>query len=484
MRWITRHAVFALYLSLGTSAWYALAQKESAPAQPTQAVEETPINQTEAQTDSEQPEEAPGQSIKFGPVETLSGHVNTKTIILRQSADANAPVVAKLKVGDYEWAEILGATRDFVHVRIAANDGADNGGNVRERDYEGWTTWGSVVPEMSAIVLDAETGAVVSRVPLGEGISSVTFSPDGSRAIFSSGINSVGRAAYEVRTSDYTLTRRLTSSSPDYFGTLFYGPADGRLYATFHQSDESEAKSQAISLIRIGEDGAPNASVEIETDRTLFFVVSPDGLTGFRAHAETNEEYEVMVDVIDLATLNVRNTFTLSGMNLSSDSSEFILNKDGSELYVRLSRNTGTILVVGTYTGQLMRELSDSSTEGSSYFSQGDLVGDSVLLRVWDGGDEAHPGPQKFWVGSGKRMLAAPGVDYAVEAGGKRYAVNDDGTLLFKLDDNNRIQERRLIDRPERRKGADVGNGPSVFGLSASPDGKHIIILLGIEHGC
>jgi hypothetical protein len=71
-----------------------------------------------------------------------------------------------------------------------------------------------------------------------------------------------------------------------------------------------------------------------------------------------------------------------------------------------------------------------------------------------------------------------------VEAAGKRFAVNQDGTRLYKLDTNNRIQKRFVIERPERLKDADNGNGLSVFGLSASPDGKHLILFVGMEHGC
>lgn len=484
MRRITRYTVFALCLGLGISTWYVLAQNKSIPAQPVQATEEIPVNQTNAPLDSVQTEDEFAQSIKFGPVEPMSGYANTTTVILRESADASAPISAKLKVSSYDGAVILDATRDFLYVRFPANDGENNGGNVRERDYEGWTTWASVVTDMSAIVLDAETGAVVARVPLSEGLSSIAFSPDSSRAMFYSGNNSLGRLAYEVQTSDYKLERSLTTVANDeYFGTLFYGPADGALYATFHPSGNAHPGSNGINLVRIGEEGV--TPTEIGSDGNNFLLISPDGLTALSAREESSVVSKLMIDVIDLTTLKVRNSFWLDRTTASSERGDYLLNKDGSELYLRQLDGV-TIPVIDTRTGQQVRELQSRKTgEDGPSFSQGDLIGGSVLVRIWNAEtDEMHDRAQRFWAGEGKRMLAEPEIDYVTEAGGKRYAVNQDGTLLFKLDDNNRIQKRFAIDRPERLKGGDNGNGLSVFGLSASPDGKHLILFIGMEHGC
>ncbi|MDT4898482.1 MAG: hypothetical protein QOH25_3559 [Acidobacteriota bacterium] len=480
MRWIIRHAVFALCFSLGSTAWYILAQKKSIPAPPVQTVEETPVNQISAQTDSESPEDMIGQSIKFGPIEPMTGYANMKTVTLRESADALSPVVAKLKPGDYESVEILGATSDFLHVKFAANAGSADDATTREQDYEGWTTWDSVVLDLSAIVLDAETGAVVSRVPLREGVASINYSPDGKRAIFYSGNNGIRQAAYEVRTSDYTLTRSLTSPDTEYMGTLFYGPANGDLYVTVYASESSYPSNGKVSLVQTGEDGAQNIPVELKTSLSNI-AISPDGLTGFIARSEPGSN-ELTVEVVELENLKIRNTFTLSGESLPSDSGSFVLNRDGSELYLRLSESTGTISVINTRTGQHVRELLDSATGGWSYFS---LAGDPLLLRVWEGNeDEMHSSPHLYWLGKSGRVAVEGGITAAVEAGGKRYAVNANGTRLFKLDANNHIQERLMIMRPELRKGATVGTDLSVFGLSASPDGKRIIMFVGIEHGC
>jgi len=94
MRWITRLVVFVLSACVGASTWYILAQKKAAPIQINQSVEETPAAQTTVEDIAEAQQDAPFQSIKFGAVEPLSGYANVKTIILRESPDAGAPIVA------------------------------------------------------------------------------------------------------------------------------------------------------------------------------------------------------------------------------------------------------------------------------------------------------------------------------------------------------------------------------------------------------
>lgn len=486
MRRRTRYLAFALCLALGTSAWYILAQKTSIPAQSVQSTEATPLKQTDAPVVSEQLETAADEPVKFGPVEPKGGYANIQTIILRERADAAAPISAKLKLRSNDRALILDATRDFLRVRFTITDDAgDDGEQARERDYEGWTTWASIVPDMSAIVLEAETGKVISRVPLDEGISSINFSPDGSRAIFYSGNNSLGRLAYEVQTSNYKLERSLTPVANDeFFGTLFYGPADGALYATFYPSGNAHSGENGISLLRLGEEGATQTG--ISSDGNNFLLISPDGLTALRASSEISVSARLMIDVIDLTTLKVRNSFWLDRTVASSEMGDYLLNKDGSELYLR-QLNALTIPVIDTRTGQRVRELqSRKDQEDWPHFSQGDLIGGSVLFRVWNAEtDEMHDRAQKFWAVEGKRVMAEPGIDYVTEAGGKRYAVNEEGTVLLKLDGHNHIQKRFAIERPERRKGAaDNGAALSVFGFSASPDGKHLVLFLAMEHGC
>lgn len=474
MRWILRHALFALCFSLGSTAWYILAQKKTTPAPLVQTTQEPTIDREPAPIASRQPETTPGHSIRFGPLEPIPGYANRPIVILRESADETAPVVARLKAGDYREIFILGGSRDFLHVQIVADEVMTDGLAEKQRVYRGWTPWGFVVPEMGAIVMDAEKGTVVSRVPLNQGLNSVIFSPDGSRAIFTGDSSGSNQTAYEVQTSDYTLTRSLVSSEKEPFSALFYGPASGEIYAKVYDSGER--------LVRIGDGGAANAPTTIAPNIS----VSPDGLLGFIVRQEEGDsQFDLTIDVMELTTMGVRNTFKLRSETLSADGSGLILNRDGSELYVRLWENTGTISVIDTRTGQLLREIPESATQSWSYFWRDSIVGDSLLLRVWDEGEEeSHEAPTRYWLSNGRRTLAEKGVDYAVEAGGKRYAVNDEGTLLFRLNDKNRIQKSFRISRPERGEDAEMGNSLNVFGLSASPDGKYLIMFVGMSHGC
>jgi DNA-binding beta-propeller fold protein YncE len=483
-RWITRLVVFALSVSLGASAWYILAQKKAIVVEPAESVGETPVAPDDIKETSEAQPDAPAQSINLGPFEPVSGYANAKTVILRESPDASARVVVKLKADDYESVEILGATRDFIHVRFAASDGL-NGREKRDSDYEGWTDWGSVVPRMLAIILDADTGAVVAHVPLGSEFMSVAYSPDGERATFYGGPDG-STIASEFRTSDYTFTRSLSATTSSSNGTLFYAPSDGGLYlAALSRNQDYQTTPTKLSFVRIGDGDSITIQTELSGEAEDF-AVAPDGLTGFVLHREDKQRNEMWVDVVDLHTFQIRNSFTLQGTDLPQVASVFVVNDDGSELYTRLNGNDDPVSVIDTRTGQLVRVLSfDSKTKDYWYFDRGDLVGDSLLLRIWNQDeDEMHTPPHAFWLGSSGRVAAEQGISSAVQAGNTRYAVNDKGTRLLKLDSNNHIRARFAIERPDLRKGADDGAGLSVFGLSASPDGKRLILFLGIEDGC
>lgn len=481
MRWILRHAVFALCFSLGSAAWYVLAQQETTTtsSSPAPVVQTAPVvieaNQTITPSETAPPEILPGRSISFGPFKPITGYANAPTLILRASADRNAPIVARVQQGSYEPLEIIGATAEFLHVRVVLNSGTAQLATEGRQEYTGWATWDSVSPEMSAIVIDTETGAVVSRVPLTDGLASVIYSPDGSRALFTSEQSGVSQIAYEVRTSDYTLTRSLLSPENETFSALFYAPASGDLYARVYAS-------QKENLVRLGDGGAVNGMSDLDPN----LIVSTDGRVGLVARREAGDApTELTIEMLDLTTLGVRNTFKIRGENLPDNGSGLVLSSDGAKLYLRPSETSGEISVLDTRNGQLLSLLPGSATAGWSYFGRDSILGDSVLLKVWnENGDEMHDAPTRYWISNGKRMLAQSGIDYVVEAGGNRYAVNEEGTQLLKLNDNNRIQQRFIISRPDRRADATMGNELTVFGISASPDGKRLIVFMGMASGC
>ena len=482
MRYTPRFVAFILSLLLGISIWGALAYRSRtaglrarAKRAPAHEVEKAAPLQTHV---------APLPSVKFEPVGPLAGYAITKKVTLRQSAQANAPVIATLKALEYEHVEVLGATRDFIHVRFRANEGMYEGLS-RTRDYEGWVTWGEVAPHLSAIILDAGTGEVISRVPLDIGRTSIAYSPDGSRAVF----YHPGRGstiAQEVSTSDYTLTRNLVSSSPHVFGSLFYGPTDGALYASvFKSTSASYMEDVEFSVLRIGDNCAPNTSIAMSGTATDF-VVSPDGRTGFILHTKEieNLEHAVTIDVVDLETLSVRNTFALEGRYRPWWARMLTMNKDGSELYSKLTLDADPIKVIDTRTGQTLRELPASSSAYTG-LDQQSIVGDSLLLHKLN--ETPSPTSQPLvWLNDAGAISAQRGIYYAVEAGDSRFAINDEGTRLFKLDPENRILDRLPIERPDRRHPQNKSHWPQIItrGLAASPDGKRLIMFVEIELGC
>ena len=491
MAWFIRRAALLLCFSLGTSLWYLLTQTPSLtsnlPELKARAAQETapPVTvPSDVGPRRNQEDDSLGQTIKFGPAPPASVSINVNTLVLRESASSFAPVVARLKIGKYENAELLEATKDFVRVKVAASDGTDVGGVVRDRDYEGWTTWNSIVPTMTAIVLDAETGALVGRVPLDYDVDSVTFSPDGSKALFYS--SNGGTFALEVRTSDYTYTRTLTSPTGENFATPFYGPDGKDLYVAAYRQGNA-VDSGKVSLISIGPNEGPNLPTAVTAEDYNFVAVSPDGSKVFVARNRQQGDYEMKVDVYDVMARQFVNTLTLTGTELPWSANSFVLSADGTELYVQLSEKSGTISVIDTRTGQRVREM---PTPGGGWFhlSQQNLVGNSLLIPTWDypAESEQDTEPLTFWVGGREVVKAARGIFNAVETEGRRYAVNGDGTRFFQLDEEtNGIAASFQIPRPEIQRGSRTEAADlTTYGLSISPDGKHVILFVGFIQGC
>ncbi|HEX8843038.1 MAG TPA: SH3 domain-containing protein [Pyrinomonadaceae bacterium] len=487
MRWMTRLVVFLLFITAGESTLYIVAQKKEASTQSEEKAAETSDPQLVLDEPLETAPDEASQSIKFGPVAPLEFYANREKIILRENPDPGSRVVAKLTAGGYERAEIIEATKDFLRVRFVINDDSANDETKREKSLEGWVSWGEVQPYMSAIVLDAETGEVISRIPLREGLTSIAFSQDNSRAIFFSGEGGTAQTAYEVQTSDYTLTRSLISSGEEYLGNIFYGPESGSLYTTLHRAGQSHGGTDSkMSLLRIGDEGAPNEIAPVRFEKGDIFVVSPDGSAAFILRRETEDASEITVHKFELTTQQILSSFTLNDTPLDQGLYNFAMSRDGSEFYLRQSENMEVITVIDTRTGRPLRVIPYLfAGDGWSVFSQDDLVGDSLHVRIWEqSDDEMHANSENFWVSGSGRVPAEGGIAYVTEGDGRRFAVNEAGTHLFKLNDKNQIEEKLWIERLDLIKGSEEETGLTVFGLKASPDGKRIILFLGIEHGC
>lgn len=483
MHWTTARAIlFCLSLSMVTACSNAIAQRHS---NMNAAGNDRRAEQSTSNTEPAAPlqeHSSPQPNVRFEAAEfVMNGYANTQTITLRDSPQANAPVSAVLKLPYTGHVEILGSTRDYLRVRFLAVDTPPDDKN-REGNREGWVAWGEVLPSVSAIVLDAATGTVVSRLPLNSldsGVS-VTFSPDNSRAvIYTDGY------AYEVETENYTLKRSLKAqldASSSLAAAFFYGSTDNTLYAALNPASYSTQPGQNIVNIWRVSDANETTSAPLISELSSGFVVAPDGQTGFILHPANAETNKMLVDVLDLQGMRVTHTLTLHGENLPTSASEFVTSADGRELYANLFPSREVISVIETSTGQLLREIPTGALkEQSQYLSQQQLVGDSLLFRVWGGDEDVS---HSVWLDKGKVNKAQSGIDYAVEADGVRMAVNDSGTLLFKLDSDNSILEKFRIDRPEVRLDESNAAALGVYRLISSPDGKRIILIVGTVHGC
>lgn len=488
MPWLIRRAALILSFSLGTSLWYLLTQAPSLtaslPRPHATAAQQTPPPAAAVPSDvgprlDKVPEDTLGQSINFAPASPVSASINTRTLVLRESASPSAAIVARVRIGEYESADILETTRDFVRVKIAADDGTSSG-VARERDYEGWTTWDSIVPTLTAIVLDPETGSVVARVPLDYEMDSVVFSPDGSKAVFYE--SEGGTLAREVRTSDYAHARTLTSPVGENYASPFYGP-DGTFYVAAYRQGNA-VDSGKVNLVRIGAEEGENLATGVKSDDYEFLAVSPDGSKVFVARKRREGESQMNVDVFDVAAGRLLNTLTLTGTQFPWNADSFVLNEDGTELYAQLSEKSDTISVIDTRTGQRVRELPTPVAGRWFYIFRWSLVGDSLLLPTWDHESDEDTTARTFWVDERGAVQAPRGVFYAAQAAGGRYAVNEDGTRFFQLNEDGSIKASFPVPSPKLRGGNEKSEGLTAYGLTASPDGKRLILFVGFVHGC
>jgi WD40 repeat protein len=264
---------------------------------------------------------------------------------------------------------------------------------------------------------------------------------------------------------------------------VFYGPEADAVYAFDNSSQEEDAK---LNILSIKEQETSVIPTALDID-TLGVVVSPDGSKGFLLQPKGDESNEMAVTVVDLQSLQVLHTFWLDGVQFSPGMNSLVLNRDGSKLYAWLTDNPETVRVIDTQTGQVVRELALKSFEnGTETFSDGDIVGDSILLSRWGYEDGTS---SKLWLdGNGERVAADKEIYSATEAGGTRYAVNAAGTQLFELDADNHIRKRMAIARPDMRAaedGAESYSPLTVYRITSSPDGKYIILFIGMEEeGC
>lgn len=481
MRWLVRLAISLICLGFGVSAWFLLVQKKSVPGDSVKQAEVMPATQASLQATQAAQQNDAIMSVRFVSPVIAYGRINVETLALRESAATDSRIVAKVKIDGSYYIDILGATDDALHVNLhLTSHGHANSADKSEKAgvYVGWTDWTSVTPNESMIVIDAATGAVIKRRPLDSMWLPIVYSPDGSRAIFNSPYT--GDTSCEVRTSDYSIIRCLKMDAKSSF---FYGPSDGALYAAVQMIGGRYAADVAprLKIIRIGDEEASNIAAEVPNDAGDF-AVSPDGRTGFYLHNREYMQTEMKVDVVDLATFKIRNSFTLHGDNLPNTSTAFAVNQDGSELYADLESGVGKVSVIDTRTGETRRTLTfRHSPRESWYLNREDVIGDALLLNLGIGGhDNPHPTSRYIWIKSDGRVIPEKRFDTVVQAGSLRYALNGERRRILKLDSDNNIRESIKIDLSSLPKGS--ADDLHIYGMSASPDGKRIILYVGPEN--
>lgn len=438
---------------------------------------------------SETEAEDSAPSVRWTEVPPVYGFTNARVVKLRASADASSTVVATLDVPfEPESVEILEGARD--HMRVVLRGRGAGGAGVE--DVEGWVEWGAVLPHVTALVLDAQSGEVLRRVPLEAGVTSVAFSPDGRRAVFH---GAGGRFAYEVDAEDYSPLRALEAGANESFGSVFYDAEAGGVLAPLlsQKYGPHGAPEWTLDILRAGDGAAGESAAQSVTNmKADRFVVAPDGLTGFAVRVHTSrqgvdaEKLKATVRVFNLRTLQPANSFTLEGGDMGFGMDALAFNGDGSELYLMLSGEQQRVAVFDTRTGARVREIPLGVAEsGSIFFAQENQSGDSLLLKLWDHGGESGATSRAVWLAGEKLTAAGAGIDRFIEAGGERFAVNEEGTRLFKLDGDNRVRSKHKIDRPDIKLRKEEGNILTVHGFAASPDGKHLILFLAVpEDGC
>ncbi len=521
MRIYVRFIIFTIALLLGLGVWYTLARAQT----PSRTTTNTNINgninahhdananagahtwtqmngnmsatmnRSSAQNgayasvDEDQVEDAPA-TVTLSLPKSLWGYATLQKLRLRSAPAGNATVVETIELMDYEGAEILATTRDYLHVKFSANAQAEGG--TRERDSKGWVEWGEVQSPINAIVLDAGTGEVVARIPLDSGLASAAFSEDGKRVIFYAGYGQGAHgegstSAVEFDAETFKPLRTIETTAANGFAAFSFDGED--IHAITQQTTYTEhSETSALRHFRI--DGEKVEEIGANQTATRIkgrFVVSPDARTALIFHRNEHNSTAGRVDVIDLKTLGLRNSFEIPhGGNDTGWPGEHALSRDASELYF-MGTNGDTISVFNTTTGRRVRKmrLRVSENVGWGLWPDG-ILSDAVLLKRWMTKDDSEESvSESFWLNAaGEQRAAGSGIDNVIEAGGTLYAVNDEATIFFKLDGEKHVSEKIRIERRELDKDKPEGNGQRVFNLAASPDGKRIIIFIGEMDGC
>lgn len=425
-------------------------------------------------------------AVRWSPVSTTPGYAAVSPLKLRAGAGALAPVAEELSVDEETAVELLEMRGAFVRVRVQAGGGEGR----RPRRVEGWAELGEVMPHTTALVLDARSGEVLRRLTLGSGITSVTFSPDGKRALYHGRWAS---ALYEADAADLIPTRRLEAEMEGSFGPASYTGTGHDLLAPFWGM-RSGPGGGALPPHVVRADGGGNVTAAPVPPapsgaEPTYLAFAPDGRTGFAFYrypygdeeklpVEEDRGSVATAEVFDTATMQTVRRFKLPDPELVFEDGLLALNGDGSELYLLTTTAPQRLVVVETHAGRLVREVSLSGQSApSATFARGAFSGGAPLIRYLEETDADHGTYRAARLDGGRLVVAEAGIAYTAEAGTACYAVDGTGTQLFTLDADLRPRTTRELKRP--------GGGHVPVGLFATPDGSRLVLLLSLpEDGC
>lgn len=411
------------------------------------------------------------------------GYLNTARLTVRERPSADSPVAARIvasELAEYAYVSILATEGVFLNVSYEPMEGQTG------QRFEGWVKWGEIVPAATALLVDARTGETRAVLPLAEDVSSVRFSADGSRALLlghgaGCGESTGGSVLFEVDTSDLSIVRTVRTprgpSSTD-IAAAFYDAQTGALRVAL-----VEWEGWRLSIGQVDETGAIVDLREICTN-VANVEVSSDGriAVAFLRNDDVDDATQ-RFHVLDLDALETRRTVSLGAESGQWGVYNSSLSADGTEI---VSITDDAVVVVDTRTGTTTGRARISKPE-SSYLSMsgGPVSGGPRLVTATSFTDAGEPRVERnYWIGAGAPLAADRRIAMACGAAGGRFGIDARGMRLFQLDDRGTVVTTSKLERPDLTGTLTRDEQPMVFGFTATPDARFVLVLVGIPSGC